>query len=128
MSRNRRKSENSVGVAAVVKYAIPVMILGALGLSYVFLKNQMHNYGREKNQLEREYSELVAKNDAIRGQITNLISRKELKRRVSDGFLKMVPIPETQIVRVQRKVRTPGSSRSDSEILPVSNERRSSMN
>ena len=123
MSRNRRKNENAIELASIVKWTLLAGILGVFGLCCVYLKIQMHAVGSEKNRLEREYEALVTQNEAIRGQITALTSRVELQRRVEEGFVQLVAIPDAGIVRLQpaRSVPNGGPAIDESQILPVSN-------
>lgn len=123
MSRNRRRNENSIEIASVVKWALLAGILGVFGLCCVYMKIQMHAVGSEKKSLEREYDDLVAQNEAIRGQIIAMTSRVELERRVAEGFIQLVPIADQQIVRLQPS-RTPRGEMpqlAETDILPVVN-------
>lgn len=126
MSRNRRKTDNSIELAAIVKWTILAGILGVFGLFCVYLKIEMHQIGSEKNRLERELETLATQNEAIRGQITALTSRVELQRRVNEKFIQLTPIPDTSIVRLQPKRGNEGGGtlpeNLESEILPVAND------
>ena len=59
---------------------------------------------------------LRAQNEVARDQIAALTSRAALQRRLKEGYLKMVPIGEHNIVRL-----TIPAANSENAIQPVSN-------
>ncbi len=80
MNRNRSNITYSIKVASIFKVVVSTIILATAGLSYVYLKNQLQQYGEIQRRLERELTEIRTANEAVRVQITQLSSRVFLKR------------------------------------------------
>jgi hypothetical protein len=118
MAQNRKKHANSLPVASLAKWIIAAFFLGVIGLSYVYLKNQHLTTGDEIKRLEREFDSLNTQNDLMRGRIAALSSRSVLQRRLNEGFIKMIPVTDDRIVRIN----TAPSRNAQGEIRPVSNE------
>jgi hypothetical protein len=113
---NRRKHANSIPVASLAKWVIAAFFLGVAGLSYVYFKNQLHATGTEIKALERQVAELDTSFEIVRGKISMLSSRAMLQRRLNEGFIKMVPISDDRIVRLN-----PGDTPQLAGLQPVSN-------
>jgi len=100
MAANRRRHTNSVPVAGIVKWIIVALFLGIAGLSYVYFKNQQHTTGNDIKSLERQLADLIGQNDVACARISQLSSRSYLQKRLSEGFIHMVPITDDRIVRI----------------------------
>lgn len=116
MSRSRRKNCNSVDAAALARWIVLTALLAVAGLTYVYMSLQLHRLGDCRKSLETELATLRAQNEVARVQIAALTSRAALQRRLKEGYLKMVPIAEHNIVRLTIPATDPGSA-----IQPVSN-------
>ncbi|HEX8311189.1 MAG TPA: hypothetical protein VF614_07735 [Chthoniobacteraceae bacterium] len=117
MPANRRRHANAVPLASIATWIVVAAFICAAGLGYVYCKNQLHSTGQKIKGLERELSELVTQNEVVRSKIASLSSRAALQRRVSEGFIKLVPIE--RIVQLN----APGTQSLPSEIRAVSNQR-----
>jgi hypothetical protein len=117
MNRSRRKNWNSVNAASLARWIVLIGFLGLLGLSYVYLTLQLYDLGERRKALETEFASLRAQNDVARDQVAALTSRAALQRRLKEGYLKMVPIAEHNIVRLTM----PAPSEEDAA-QPVSNQ------
>ena len=100
MSLNSKRHTNRLHFASLLRGLIVTAFLGAAGLSYVYLKNQLHVSGTQRRGLEQELSELISENNVMEAQISRLTSRTALQRRLDEGFIKLVPITSQAIVRV----------------------------
>jgi hypothetical protein len=100
MSRVPRKNVNRVNAAALARWIVITGFLALAGLCYVYLTLQLHNLGDRKKALETELISLRQQNDVANVQIAALTSRSALQRRLKEGYLKMVPIAEQNIVRL----------------------------
>lgn len=89
------------------------------GLTWVYLTNQRHTRGDEIKALERQLSTLRLDNEALDAKIAMLSSRPALQRRLTEGFIKMVPITQDRIVQLNAPQPSGGSG---DEIRVVSNE------
>ena len=118
MSRSRRKNLNTVDAASLARWIVLTAFLALTGLSYVYLTIQLYHLGDRKKALEVELNALRTQNDVASGQITALTSRSALQRRLKEGYLKMIPISERNIVRLTIPARP-----DDDAVQPVVNRR-----
>jgi hypothetical protein len=118
MNRSRRQNWNTVNAASLARWIVLTAFLALTGLSYVYLTLQLYHLGDRKKTLETEVANLRMQNEVASAQIAALTSRSALQRRLKEGYLKMVPIAEHDIVRLAMPNRNP-----DDTIQPVSNPR-----
>ena len=102
MNRNRRNITHSIKVASIFKVVVSTAILATAGLSYVYLKNQLQQYGEIQRRLEHDLIEIRTANEAVRVQITQLSSRAVLEKKLARNSLGLVPIASDQIVRLNQ--------------------------
>jgi len=103
MNRSRRNNTYSIKVASIFKVVVCTAIVAAAGLSYVYLKNQLQQYGGIQHRLEHDLTELRTANEAVRVQITQLSSRAVLEKKLAKNSLGLVPIATDQIVRLNQR-------------------------
>ncbi len=115
---NRFKNANAVPVAALTRWLIVALFLGSAGLSYVYLKNQMHVTGDEIRRLEHQLGDLETQSDVVNGKISQLAARGYLQKRRAEGFIHLTPITDDRIVRISGMATTSQHS----EMRRVSNE------
>jgi hypothetical protein len=115
---NRSKHVNHVNAASLARWLVLTGFFAIAGLCYVYLTLQLHRLGDQKKTLESEIASLRKQNDVAVVQIAALTSRAALQRRLKEGYLKMIPIQEPNIVRLA-PTRTPD----EDAIRPVANER-----
>ena len=106
MSRSRR-NWNEVNAASLARWIVLTGFLALTGLCYVYLTLQLYHLGDRKKALENELANLKAQNEVASGQIAALTSRSALQRRLKEGYLKMIPIAERDIVRLTLPARNP---------------------
>src|SRR5467141_4037322 len=119
MNRSRRKNWNAVNAASLARWIVLTAFLALTGLSYVYLTIQLYHLGDRKKALENELASLRTQNDVASAQITALTSRSALQRRLKEGYLKMIPIAERDIVRLTVPMRNDG----ENAVQPVANKR-----
>jgi hypothetical protein len=119
MQRARRTQFNAINAASLARWIIVTAFLAVTGLIYVYLTVQLYHLGDQKKKLEVELVNLRSEIDVANVQIAALTSRSALQRRLKEGYLKMVPIAEQNIVRVN----PPTGTRGEDAIQPVSNPR-----
>jgi len=119
MHAPRRKTFNSVNAAALARWIVITGFLAVTGLMYVYLTLQLYHLGDRKKVLENELTSLRSQNDVASVQIAALTSRSAMQRRLKEGYLKMIPIAEPNIVRLN----APRPARVEETVLPVSNKR-----
>jgi hypothetical protein len=108
MSRHSRQL-NRVGAASLARWIVVTALLAVTGLCYVYLSLQLHSLGDRKKSLETELANVP---------IAALTSRSALQRRLKEGYLKMIPIAEQNIVRLAPTRTSP----EENAIRPVAND------
>jgi hypothetical protein len=119
MQRQRRQQFNTINAASLARWVVITSFLALTGLIYVYLTVQFYHLGDRKKALEKEIANLRAENDVASVQIAALTSRSALQRRLKEGYLKMAPISEQNIVRMN----PPSSAPQEDAIQPVANQR-----
>ena len=119
MHAPRRKSFNSVNAASLARWIALTGFLALTGLIYVYLTLQLYHLGDHRKALENELVSLRMQNDIARANITARTSHLALQRQLKDGYLKMIPIAERNIVRLN----APQPARVEDAIQPVANKR-----
>jgi hypothetical protein len=119
MHAPRRKAFNSVNAASLARWIAITASLAVTGLIYVYLTLQLHDLGDRKKALENELTSLRAQNDVASVQIAALTSRSAMQRRLKEGYLKMIPISEHNIVRLN----APAHPLGEDAVQPISNKR-----
>ena len=119
MRRGRTKNRNTVNAASLARWIVLTTFLALTGLSYVYLTIQLYHLGDRKKALETELAGLRTQNDVANAQIAALTSRSALQRRLKEGYLKMIPISERDIVRLNLPVHPDN----DDAVRPVVNQR-----
>jgi hypothetical protein len=117
MNRSRRRNCNTVNAASLARWIVMTAFLAMAGLTYVYLTLQLYHLGERRNAVENELASLRTQNDVAAAQIAALTSRSALQRRVKEGYLKMIPVSESKIVRLTM----PAQSSDEETIQPVSN-------
>jgi hypothetical protein len=119
MHAPRRKTFNSVNAASLARWIVVTGFLALAGLIYVYLTLQLYHLGDRKKALENELASLHSQNDVASVQIAALTSRSAMQRRLKEGYLKMIPIAEQNIVRLN----APRLVRPEDAVQPVANKR-----
>ena len=117
MKRSHRKNRNPVNAASLARWIVVTAFLALAGLSYVYLTLQLYHLGERKKSVENELISLRTQNDVASVQIAALSSRSALQRRLKEGYLKMIPISERDIVRLT----VPARQADENTIQPVVN-------
>ena len=120
MKRSHRKNWNAVNAASLARWIVMTAFLALAGLSYVYLTLQLYHLGERKKAVENELISLHTQNDVASVQIAALTSRSALQRRLKEGYLKMIPISENNIVRLT----IPARPAEEDAIQPVANRSR----
>ena len=117
MNRSRRRNCNTVNAASLARWIVMTAFLALAGLAYVYLTLQLYHLGERRKAVENQLASLRTRNDVAAGQIAALTSRTALQRRLKEGYLKMIPVSDSRIVRLTIPART-----TDEEaIQPVGN-------
>jgi cell division protein FtsB len=118
MNRSRRKNWNVVNAPSLARWIVITGLLAVTGLTYVYLTIQLYHLGDQKKALEKSLADLRMQNEMAKVQIATLSSRSALQHRLKEGYLKMIPIAERDIVRLN-----PPRTTGDDAVRPVVNQR-----
>ena len=113
---SRRRNVNNMNAASLARWLVMLAFVALLGLTYVYLNIQLYHLGDRKKALENDLANLRTQNDVASAQIAALTSRSALQRRLKEGYLKMIPIAERNIVRLTIPNRP-----NEDAVQPVSN-------
>lgn len=119
MNQRRRKNFNPIDAPSLARWIVIATFAAATGLSYVYLTVQLHHQGVQKKLLEQELVAVRMQNEDAKVQVAALTSRTALQQRLKEGYLKMIPITEQSIVRLNSPARVAG----EDEVQPVVNQR-----
>ena len=100
MGANRKRHTNTVEVGSLLKWVVVAIFLCIAGLSYVYLSNQAQKSATDLGKLETALQRLKDRNQEAELTIARLSSHKELQRRLDEGFIKLSPITNDCIVRI----------------------------
>ena len=115
----RRSTQlNRLDAASLARWMVMTALLAGAGLCYVYLTLQLHWLGDRQKALETALAGLRKQNDVANVQIAALTSRSALQRRLKEGYLKMIPITEQNIVRLAPVRPAP----EENAIRPVAND------
>jgi cell division protein FtsB len=117
MNRSRRRNCNTVNAASLARWIVMTAFLALAGLAYVYLTLQLYHLGERRKAVENELASLRTQNDIAAAQIAALTSRSALQRRLKEGYLKMIPVSESKIVRLT----IPPQSSDEEAVQPVAN-------
>ena len=119
MNQRRRKNFNPIDAPSLARWIVIATFAAATGLSYVYLTVQLHHQGVQKKLLEQELVAVRMQNEDAKVQVAALTSRTALQQRLKEGYLKMIPITEQSIVRLNSPARVAG----EDDVQPVVNQR-----
>ena len=117
MNRSRRRNCNAVNAASLARWIVMTAFLALAGLAYVYLTLQLYHLGDRRKAVENELASLRTQNHVAATQIAALTSRSALQRRLKEGYLKMIPVSESKIVRLT----IPAQSSDEEAVQPVAN-------
>jgi len=89
-----------VNAASLARWIVMTAFLALAGLAYVYLTLQLYHLGERRKAMETELASLHSQNDVAAAQIAALTSRTALQRRLKEGYLQMVPVSDSKIVRL----------------------------
>ncbi|MFZ9919547.1 MAG: hypothetical protein ACO3GO_00685 [Terrimicrobiaceae bacterium] len=106
------QTSNPVQAAKVAKFVALTFLIGALGLAYVYLKNQQFVLADQIRKTERQIRDVHSRNEVLIATVTELSSRPMLQKRVAQKFINVVAISGDKIARL-----TPPSTASEDGVM-----------
>jgi len=99
-------NSNPIQIGKILCVSAIVTTLLAIGLSFVYIKNQQFAIGEQIRQTERKIQQVRAENDVLLAKVTELTSRPALQARVKSGYIAVVNITGDKIARLTPPVQT----------------------
>ena len=97
MHRNRKRESLHSGVVA--KSLLACLYFAAIGMGYVWNKNQIYRLGDEIKRREAELAAIEKRNTVLAAQLAHLKSPAQLEARSQQYALGLVAPRDSQIVR-----------------------------
>ena len=91
---------NPIQIAKLVKFVSLAFLIGAIGLAYVYIKNQQFVLAEQIRKTERQIRDVQSRNEVLIAKVTELSSRPMLQKRVSEKFIAVVAITGDKIARL----------------------------
>lgn len=114
-------SDNALPLGPLMRWLVLVIFLGVLGLSFVHMKHRLKIDGDRRRDLEQAVAQLDEKLKVANNEIMRLTSRPALERRRQEGFIQMMPVQDSRMVRLRAQT-TPAIAQSspvtEKEALP----------
>lgn len=89
------------GAMFLARWLALVVFVGLLGLSYVHMKQKLTADGDLCRELENAVRELDEKLLGVNSDIRRLTGRPSLERRRQEGFIRMMEVADSRIVRLR---------------------------
>ncbi|MCX6965301.1 MAG: hypothetical protein NTW41_08130 [Verrucomicrobia bacterium] len=94
------QTSNPIQIAKLVKFVSLAFLVGAIGLAYVYIKNQQFVLAEQIRKTERQIRDVQSRNEVLVAKVTELSSRPMLQKRVSEKFIAVVAITGDKIARL----------------------------
>ena len=93
--------ENALPLGPLMHWLVVVVFLGLLGLCYVHMKHKLKVDGDRCRDLEHAVADLDEKLKVAANEVMRLTSRPALERRRQEGFIRMVQVQDSRMVRLR---------------------------
>lgn len=98
---SRAHEDNGHGAIFLVRWLALVVFVGLLGLSYVHMKQKLASDGDLCRELENAVRELDERLLGVNSEIRRLTGRPSLERRRQEGFIRVMDVADSRIVRLR---------------------------
>ena len=113
-----RAREQSSGLGLLACWLAVVLFAGLLGLCYVQMKQKLAADGNLCRELENAVRELDERLLAANTDIRKLSGRPALERRKQEGFIRMIDVTDSRIVRLREQSENAALSPTTAEVAP----------
>jgi hypothetical protein len=111
MGRNWSRGDYGLRLAPVLQWVVALGVVAAVGLNYVWLKNQILRVSTEIVGLEKELDACRRRNVRLEAGIGTLLAPSELDRKVREWRLGLVPLGELEVVSMDLHGDQPAGKR-----------------
>lgn len=95
------QQDQANGAMFLARWLALVVFVGLLGLSYVHMKQKLTADGDLCRELENAVRELDEKLLGVNSDIRRFTGRPSLERRRQEGFIRMMEVADSRIVRLR---------------------------
>ncbi len=112
--------DNALPLGPLMHWLVVVIFLGLLGLCYVHMKHKLKVDGDRCRDLEHSVADLDEKLKVAANEIMRLTSRPALERRRQEGFIRMVQVQDSRMVRLRAQTMQEASlpASPEQEVMP----------
>ena len=100
MAKNRKEQSVTERFGPAIKAFVLCLLIGGVGVGYVWQKNQIDQLGNDIKEREIRLSELQRQNKIRADQLATLISPPALEARVKKLNLGLIQPPLSQVVHL----------------------------
>lgn len=100
---SRASHEQAAGLGMLARWLAVVVFIGVLGLCYVQMKQKFTTDGNLCRDLENSVRELDEKLVVVNTDIRRLTGRPSLERRREEGFIRVIDVTDSRIVRLREQ-------------------------
>lgn len=93
--------DSALPLGPLMHWVVVVAFLGLLGLCYVHMKHKLKVDGDRRRDLEHAVADLDEKLKVAANEIMRLTSRPALERRRQEGFIRMVQVQDSRMLRLR---------------------------
>ena len=104
MAQNRKYQAASVRFGPALKAVLLCLLIGGLGVGYVWQKSLINELGRERAKLEKRLHELKLNNEKLGRQLATLRSPQFLEQRLRELNLGLVRAQPGQVLSLPEPV------------------------
>ncbi|MBJ7258091.1 MAG: hypothetical protein JHD33_01015 [Chthoniobacterales bacterium] len=115
---NRARQENAAGLGLLARWIAVVVFVGLLGLCYVQMKQRLATDGNLCRDLENTVRELDEKLLVVNTNIRRFTGRPSLERRREEGFIRMIDVTDSRIVRLREQTEAAALPAKTAEARP----------
>lgn len=115
---SRTRNEQSAGLGMLACWITVVAFVGLLGLCYVQMKQKLGAEGNICRDLENAVRELDEKLLVVNTDIRRLTGRPSLERRREEGFIRVIDVTDSRIVRLREQTEAAALNPKNGEIAP----------
>lgn len=101
-----RDRESSLPLGPLVRWLLLVGFVGILGLCYVQMKHRLKVDGDRRRELEHTVADLGEKLKVAENEVMKATSRPALERRCQEGYIRMVQVQDSRMVRLRGQSET----------------------
>ncbi|MFM7375261.1 MAG: hypothetical protein ACKO39_08940 [Chthoniobacterales bacterium] len=114
----RTRQEQSASLGMLARWLSVVVFVSLLGICYVHMKQRLAADGNLCRELENAVRDLDEKLLDVNTGIRRLTGRPSLERRREEGFIRMIDVSDSRIVRLREQTESAALPLKTAEAAP----------